>query len=349
MPIKNYKIFILFLAASCLLVVNINGVEAKVAAKAKVKPPVRIFYYTGGKNAKASFAGHLKFIDVLAPQSYSIDSNGALKGSVDPNILALALKNKIKVMPLVTNRGFDRIGVQAFLDDTGKQDAAIQAMADEAVNQKFWGWQIDFEQMDAAYRDKFSAFVKKCGEVFSKQHLVVSVAVIAQISADPNDYPKNSWQYIVGVYDYAALAADSNFISIMSYDDPGSKGPAARYPWVKQVVDYALKFIPPEKLSLGLPLYYWQWTVATEKHVGTGGYSGIKNTLAKHRVARGYSAEDQAPFIRYTSNKTKYIIWYENAKSVKKDMDLITKYHLHGFSAWALGLESPDIYNAVKI
>lgn len=138
---KTGKILILFFAATLVLLGHTNLVEAKTLAKAKVKAKtphlVRIFYYQGGKNARASFAQHLKSIDVLAPQSYSINSEGMLHGNIDSTLLALAQKNKIKVMPLVTNLGFSRIGVQAFLDDSAKQDAAIQMMADEAVRKTF--------------------------------------------------------------------------------------------------------------------------------------------------------------------------------------------------------------------
>ena len=334
-----------------LLGVNANHVHA-VSAKAKPKPKphqyTRVFYYQGGKEAKKSFFSHPKSIDVFAPQSYMLDTDGKLDGTVGDDLLVFARKNKIKVMPLVTNRRFSKSSAHTLLDNPTKQDSAINALIAEARDRQYWGWQFDFEQMDVSYRGKYSAFIKKAGDEMHKNGLVMSVAVVAQISQNPDDYRKDLWKRVIGVYDYAALAASSDFISVMSYDDPESKGPIARYLWVKQVIAYSLQSVPKEKLSLGIPLYIWRWDTEREKLVGIGGYKNLKTVLATRKVKYGYSAIEQAPFIRYSVKKKNYTIWYENGKSVTKKLELITSYKLHGFSAWALGLEVPDIHRVVK-
>ena len=125
-------------------------------------------------------------------------------------------------MPLVTNGNFSRGIYQAILNDPAKQDLAIKSIVDEAKKNGYLGWQFDFEQMDASYRDKYSSFAGKTAEDLKKNNLVFSVAVIAQVSSNPNDYPNDLWQKTIGVYDYAALAANADFISVMSYDDPES-------------------------------------------------------------------------------------------------------------------------------
>lgn len=307
----------------------------------------RIFYYQEGKNARASFNANLKSIDVFAPQTYSFNSSGNLIGSVKSDLLKIAKDNQIKVMPLVTNGSFGQASLKTILDNPKNQDIYIALLVGEAKKYGYWGWQLDFEQMDLSYRDKFSAFVKKFGDTMEREGLISSVAVIAQVSENPADYPKNLWQRIIGVYDYKSLAESTDFISLMSYDDPESKGPVARYSWMERVVKHSLTLIPAEKLSLGIPLYYWKWDDATGKLVSIGGYSGIKTTLNTYKVTKGYSTTEQAPYIKYTKAKKKYTIWYEDGKSIGKKLDLITKNNLHGFSAWALGLESPDVHKVI--
>jgi len=262
--------------------------------------------------------------------------------------LAFAKKNKIKIMPLVTNGNFSKATSQAFLDDSAKQDLAIKSLIDEAKKNVYWGWQLDFEQMDVSYRDKYSAFAAKAAEALKKNNLVFSIAVIAQVSGNSSDYPNDLWQKTIGVYDYAALTASADFISIMSYDDPESEGPVVEYQWLKRVLDYSLKFIPAEKLSLGIPLYYWQWNNTTGARIGIGGRQGIYNVFAKHKVSVNYDTEMEAAFLSYWHKAKQYIIWYENAQSLTKKIDLIKQYRLHGFSAWALGLELPSIFNVVR-
>lgn len=307
----------------------------------------RIFYYREGRLARESLFAYPSSIDVLAPQSYSLDGAGKLTGSVKPDVLAFVKKNKIKMMPLITNGNFNK-SFKKLLDDTAKQDAAINALVVEAAKNGYWGWQIDFEQMDASWRDKFSAFVEKAAGVFKKNGLILSVAVIAQISGNPDDYPNDLWRKTIGVYDYASLAENSDFISLMSYDDPESTGPVARYLWLKRVLDYSLKYIPNEKISLGIPLYYWQWNNATGARVGIGGRQGIYNVFSKYKVSVNYNTNMEAAYLTYWNKAKQYTIWYENAKSVTKKIKLIKQYRLHGFSAWALGLELPSIFNVVK-
>lgn len=354
---RSFKLCALLVFVGLIVIGRVDLAQAKTAVKIKSvdKPStyLRIFYYQNDYSAAyTSLRAHYRSIDVVAPQSYAIDERGTLSGRIDPKVLAFSRRNKIKVMPLVTNDDFNSSVTASFLDDPVAQAKAINMLVAEALKNKFWGWQIDFEQMDIAYRDKFSNFVKNGQTAFKENKLILSVAVVAQISNDPADYitakHDDLWQKLIGVYDYAALASSADFISLMSYDDPGSSGPPARIGWVKLALAYALKFIPPQKLSLGIPLYYWQWNAATAKHVGTGGYAGIKNVLNKYHVVRGYDANAQAPFIKYKSKKINYVIWYENARSLKQDLALISEYHLHGFSAWALGQESPDIYNAIR-
>lgn len=308
---------------------------------------VRIFYYREGTVARTSLYAHYKSIDVLAPQTYSLNENGTLEGSIDPAVLLFTRSHAIALMPVVTNKSFGQASLQGLLNDQVKQDAAIASLIAEAKLKNYWGWQIDFEQMDISYKDSFSAFIRKMYAAMKANNVALSVATVAQISSNPADYPNNLWNKLIGVYDLVALAPNSDFISIMSFDDPISKGPVARYSWVDQVINFSLKAIPPEKISLGIPLYYWKWDEDTGKRVGIGGYEGIKNVLKiKHTI--GYDTDLQAPFMRYTVAGSHYTLWYENGQSMKKTIELITNYGLQGFSAWALGLEAPSVYDAIK-
>ena len=339
------------LAFAIMILGMSGGADAAKAASASVSPSrgyVRVLYYREGKNARASFLANPKSVDVFAPQSYSLNRSGKLAGNIDPSILAFARKNGIKVMPLVTNRGFDQEQTHIFLQNEAKQDAAIRALTQEAKRKKFWGWQFDFEQMDVSYRDRYSAFITKASAALKKDGFAVSVAVVAQVSENPGDYPKTLWQDVIGVYDYGALASSTDFVSVMSYDDPGSKGPIARYSWLKQVIAHGLKSIPNGKFSLGIPFYYWKWDDTRGKIIGIGGYAGSRGIPERHFPSAGGSGAEEAPFLRYATSKKQYAIWYENGRSVRRKLDLVTANGLYGFSAWALGLETPDVHPVLR-
>lgn len=308
----------------------------------------RLFYFREGPNARASFFAHPDTIDIFAPQNYMVNKEGHLLGTIDPALLAFAKQHKIKVVPLLTNGAFNASTSQIFLDDPSKQNILINNLVEEAKSFGYYGWQIDFEQMDLSYRDKFSEFIERTYKVFQENSLSLSVAVIAQTSENPEDYPKNLWERIIGVYDYARLASSSDFISLMSYDDPNSSGPIAGYDWLNRVISFSLTKIPKEKISLGLGLYYWQWRHIDGKRIGIGGNEGIQNVLNKYKANYYFSPEEQAPYFHYWKEGKGYTIWYENARSIAQKVNFIRNNNLRGFSAWALGLELSSIHSVIK-
>lgn len=344
----NHRFALIFLMIFLAFFVSSYNTYADEASSLKSQSDyVKIFYYREGKNARNSLFDHSEKIDILAPQSYSLDSDGKLSGGIEQDVLDFTKTHNIKVMPLVTNKGFGQASLYTVLNDSPKQDAAISALIEEAKKNNFYGFQVDFEQMNVLYKDKFSSFIKKLANEMKKENLIASVAVVAKISDNPSDYKEGLWDKLIGVYDYSALAAEADFVSVMSYDDPDSKGAIARYEWLLRVIAYSVAHIPEKKISLGLGFYYWAWNNATQKLASIGGYEGMKNVLEKYDPTYIYSTIQHAPYLTYVKKKKRYTMWYENRKSVKEKISLIKKYGLNGFSAWALGLEVPSIYEAI--
>ncbi len=321
-----------------------------LAAPAYAAPMERLFYYNGTDLGKQSLFTHANSIDIFAPQSYGVDAKGNVTGSVPKDILAFTKKNKIDVMPLVVNAGFGRQAGEDFLNSSKAQKKAIKALVKEAKKHGYVGYQLDFEQMYAKDRDKYTKFVKDFAAAMHKKKKLLSVAVIAQFSENEAEYLPGVWPNLAGVYDYKELGKHADFVSIMSYDDPTSRGPIASYAWLERVVKWSVSQIPPEKVSLGVATYYWQYDDATGKRVGIGGAEGINNVFNLHSPIYRYDAVQKAPVLTYTSSITgkKHTLWYENGQSVKDKIPLVTKNGLRGMSFWALGLEVPDVFQAIK-
>jgi spore germination protein YaaH len=309
----------------------------------------RLFYYRDGPLAKKSFFAHAKSIDVFAPQVYSLLADGTLSGTLAPDLLAFAKKNKIKVMPLVTNGNFSPAAFKALLKDPAKEDTAINALVYQAKTYGYWGWQVDFEQMKAEDKDAFSAFIARAANALHGNGLVLSVAVVGKVSDTPSDYKGQLWDNLIGAYDYDALGKTADFISLMSYDDPESSGPIAPMPWVKRVLTYTLAHIPANKVSLGIALYYWKWSNTTHKLLEIGGNEGIQNVFKNHPLVEpAYDSVSEAPYLMYATGGNVYTLWYENSRSIASKVALVKQYKLYGVSAWTLGLELSSVYASLK-
>lgn len=310
----------------------------------------RIFYYRDGPKALASLKKNYRSIDVLAPQSYTIDRDGNLDGAAPKKALRVARAKKIDVIPLVTNGAFEAAAVKAFLQNSEARAGAIEAMVAEAKKYRYAGWQIDFEQMDASLEDDFTSFVAEAARAMRADGLSLSVAVVAKVSDNPDDYPNDLWRKLIGVYDYAALGEAADFVSVMSYDEPYKTGPVSPFPWLERVLAYTLEKVPAEKVSLGVPLYYWEREVGGKNRImEIGGANGVGIAKGERGAREGYDAEMKTAYVRYDAAPgDPRVVWHESRRSIQDKLDLAAEHGLLGFSAWALGLELPETHRAFQ-
>lgn len=326
-------------------------VAAPLASFAASTPEfTRVFYYRDGPKALASLKKNYRSIDVLAPQSYAIDGAGNLTGEPPKSALRLAKAKKIDVVPLVTNGAFSREVSAAFLADDAARALAIESMVAEAKKKRYAGWQVDFEQIDASHRDAFTEFIREAAEAFHAEGLTVSVAVVSKVSDNPEDYPGELWQNLIGVFDYEALGEAADFISVMSYDEPYKTGPVSPYPWLERVLAYALEKIPAEKISLGVPTYYWEREVGGKNRImEIGGAAGVALAKKERGAKTGYDAEMKTAFVRYDAAPgDPRVVWHESRRSIQDKLNLAAENALHGISVWALGLELPETHRAFQ-
>ncbi len=310
----------------------------------------RVFYYRDSPKALASLKKNYRSIDVLAPQSYSIDGAGNLTGEAPKAALRFAKGKKIDVAPLVTNGAFSEDVSAAFLADAAARALAVESMVAEAKKKRYVGWQIDFEQIDASNRDAFTAFIREAADAFHAEGLSVSVAVVSKVSDNPEDYPNDLWQNLIGVFDYEALGEAADFISVMSYDEPYKTGPVAPYPWLERVLAYTLEKIPAEKVSLGVPTYYWEREVGGRNRImEIGGAAGVAIAKKERGAKTGYDEEMKTAFVRYSAAPgDPRVVWHENRRSIQDKLNLAAENALHGISVWALGLELPETHRAFQ-
>lgn len=109
---------------------------------------------------------------------------------------------------------------------------------------------------------------------------------------------------------------------------------------VRQVIEYGITQIPPEKILMGIPNYGYDWTLPFVQ--GESAAENISNIEAVERAAR-YGAEiqfdetAQSPFFEYTDEQGRqHVVWFENARSIEAKLRLINEYGLAGASIWTI-------------
>jgi spore germination protein YaaH len=290
----------------------------------------------------ASLTKNWDKIDILAPQYHNVLSDFSVVGKFGPKLTALIKEHNLKVMPLVANSEFSQKVIHSLLTSKIGQDKVVSSLIKQAKDNNYIGWQFDFEHISYLDKDLFTAFVQKTYTALKKENLILSVVAVARTNDDVSTYAYKNWG---GAYDYENISKSSDFVTLMAYDDPNSVGPTASLPYVQNVLNYAKDKIPAEKLSLGLPLYYWKWDTKTNQKNGVGQYNNVERIMSFYNYTKGFDEKLGVGWLDYFFKNKEYKIWFEDAQSFQKKINLVKNNKLRGFSAWLIGGEDSKIWD----
>jgi len=307
----------------------------------------KIFYMSQLKEKEGieSLKNNADKIDILAPQFYAVTDKLELAGGLDDELRGMIKQKNLRVMPLVANAGFKQDVIHNLLVSEKDQGTIINGLVYLAKKNDYIGWQFDFENISYLDRDLYSAFVDKTALVMHENGLILSVAAVSRIvDYEDTDAFKN-WG---GVFDYARLAKAVDFIGLMTYDDSNSVGPVASLPFINNVLNYVKNEIPPEKLSLGIPLYYWGWQAQPFKKITRSGtYQRLLRIMSNFSHTLGFDQTLGTSWLSYFWQGDQYLLWFQDDRSFENKLDIIERNNFRGFSAWVLGVEDPLIWNAL--
>jgi spore germination protein YaaH len=320
----------------------------------------RLFYYTDREPSYESLVAHIDQIDVLGPQVYVLDSLGVIYGTLDPRVLALAKQHKVKVMPLFTNERFNQPALRRFLADTAARARSVASLVALCRENGYWGIQFDVENLNMQDGPRFTAWYRDAADALHRAGYKISIATVHRTEdfAGPTPYHRflyDSWR---GGYDLKAIGAASDFISVMSYDQHTGRtppGPVAGLPWARAVADYYLRYVPAEKLSLGIPLYGKHWSaraIEGDARVGTNAdyvnWSWGSALAARNGATMQWDSTQAVPFTYYEVGGTFEWLFLENARSFAAKLALMREKKLRGFSAWSIGTEDEAIWGELR-
>jgi spore germination protein YaaH len=321
--------------------------------------PEALWYATGRDASTQAFLAHADKISIVAPQVFVFDSDGAIKGKVDPRMVEAAHAKKVKLVPLVMNPGFSQSMIHRILNVAAVRHRAVRNVAALCRDNHLDGIQFDIENLNVVDRAAFTAFVRETADSLHHLGCTLSAAVVPRSSEDPGPTAFHKWMFENwrGAYDYKALADAMDFISYMTYAEHTggtTPGPVAGYPWMEQDLKYILSLgVPPSKISLGLATYsdYWYPTYDAKKgERGTGrdiSYAEAMRLLSTHGLQTTWDEAEKSPWVMWEEAGVMNYLWIEDARSFQAKLALVSQYHLRGYSVWVLGLEDPKTWDIV--
>ena len=286
---------------------------------------------------------------VISPSYFNLTSDGFLNmEEISQSYVDTMHEKNVKIVPFLSNH-WDKQSGNAALD---RVEALADEVADAVMKYQLDGVNVDIENVSHKYREKYTTLVRLLRQKLPKDK-EVSVAV----AANPYGWTAG-WH---GSYDYKSLGKYADHLLIMAYDEHfngGEAGPVASISFVEQSIQYALKYVPKEKIVLGVPFFGRIWSEdGSVKGIGmtnrqiqsaiekTGGTvtvdSHLKSVKAQITVTGSHS-------ITVNGNKLKpgnYTIWYDNSDTLKYKLSLVDKYGLKGAGSWSVGQETKDVWD----
>ncbi|MEZ5403509.1 MAG: glycosyl hydrolase family 18 protein [Bryobacteraceae bacterium] len=322
-------------------------VALAAASTSGAERPLAQFYYVSDNAALRSLEANIDSIGLLSPAWIEVDPSGGLTTSIEPRVMELAAAHSVHVMPLVMNANFDPAVAAAVLREETVRSALAAKIARLVLSENFDGVQLDFEGLDSTTRDGYTALARTLAAQLSRYGKRLAVTVAAPVYAiGPIDQKPSAWLATPRSegFDYAKLGAAADFVTLMAYDQyatADAAGPVAGFEWVDACIRKALEWIPAGKLTLGLPFYHRRWAGA---RIATGSWAEAQAEAIRENAPTEWHPMHQEPFIRFERAGVANVVWFHNAASLERRLELARRYGLRGFSAWRLGQEDPAVW-----
>lgn len=282
----------------------------------------------------------LPYMTYLSPFTYGITREGELVPLNDEELLAAA--RDFSVMPLMHLSTLTREGnfsnelASEILNSPQLQEKLIFAIRNTIIQKEYAGLDIDFEFVFPQDSALYAEFVGKLRDELASINKMVFTALAPKTS-------DNQRGTLYEGHNYELLGNASDAVLLMTYEWGYTYGPpmaVAPIGPVENVLKYALSYIPPEKIFLGIPNYGYDWTLPFVK--GESRARSISNPEAVE-IARRYGSEIQfdeaskTPYFNYTAEDgERHEVWFEDVRSMEAKYNLIRDYKLRGAGYWNL-------------
>ncbi len=286
-----------------------------------------------------SLKNNLSIIKSVSPVLYSINSNGALqKNSIQALSLTNGIRyikeNNIKLIPTVSSNNFNNTNILFSNESVYKKN--IDDILNEIDINDYDGVDLDYESIHTKHKDSFITYLKLLSEQLHKKGKILSVTVFTQWeNAKYLDHIETRV-----VQDYATISQLADEVRIMAYDytSPQSKtaGPIGPITWIRDTLEYALKYFSKEKIVLGVHLYSYEWQ---DSKVSALTNTTVANMLNKG-IAREYKEDIAEGYATYgCSNGLKCEMYYQTKEGIKQRREIAKEFGIKGISYWRLGGE----------
>ncbi|MED1408323.1 MULTISPECIES: glycosyltransferase [Bacillus] len=315
--------------------------ESSVNSTNDSKQPKEVygFYVNWDENSTASLKENIDSLTTLVPEWYHLKADLTISSEIKTEIVKLAEKNQVKIMPLLTNYTEEASGPDGGLihkllnSPGGVKTKFINDLVKQVEKNQFSGINIDFEAIPEGDRENLTNFMKELTTVFHKHHLLVT-----------QDVPAND-----KAFDYGALAKVIDRMIVMMYDEhygAGEPGPIASNKWFEHTLNEL--DIPSEKLIVAFGNYGYDWKVNSKEPAKPLTFSEVMTMAHDSNIKIQWDKISGNPYFRYKTEGEEHNAWFLDGVTLYNQVKIAMNNNAKGFALWRLGAEDPTIWKVLK-
>ena len=283
----------------------------------------------------------LPFLSYLTIFNYRATSEGEIIFSADDTEL-IQLAKAYGAAPMMfvstmTDEGIvSREVTYNILNNPSVQASFIDNALRTVKTKGFSGINIYVENITYDNINIIAEYLKRASDIFHSEGYKIMITITPVTNIDT---PSVSFEKI----DYSKLSEFVDGIIFSSYDWARSSSyPNAIFPvdMLKELLDYMVSIIPPEKIFLGITALGYDWTLpyvpgATEATVIT--YNSAVQIASDNNIPIQFNEAAQSPYFYYMdSDGILHIVWTKDARSFNARAGLVEDYGLQGLSFWTI-------------
>lgn len=249
-------------------------------------------------------------------------------------------KNHIAVIPLVgTEQNGDEFS--GLLIDPYSRTNIVNALVWRAVSISADGLDMDIEVVKKEDVKNYSAFLEELSSELKKNGMTLAVSIIAQTGKDTDwDVAKNQ--------DIESIGKIADEVRLLAYDqhsDGYEQGAITGTAWQSQVLSYALRFIPREKIVVGLPNYGYAWD-GTGQEPNSFRYDEFMERIGQDKSFQ-FVRDEESEELHYVSGVKD--AWLSDHVAVKHLMENARSLGFNRFIIWSLSGMDERIISDISV
>jgi spore germination protein len=329
--------------------------------------------YWAKTDGASSLEGNLELFDEINPFSFQVTTEGEIVDAVEiekvpwTELLQSAKTSGTQIVP--TLLWTDSEAIHKVLGNEASLKNHLTKIMELLEKYDFPGVDIDYEGKNITDKDLFTNFIQK----LEKELQTANKKLSCTIEARTMDSPPADWDGVRAMSysnDIPTLAKSCDEIRVMAYDEVfqkyGAKQtfrsedtkpfvPNADTGWVEEVIQYMLKYIPKEKLALGVPTYGWEFQMkelpngfeyTRYRSISFPDAMGLANS---NNITPGRNQGGELDFVYLAEDGSEHIVNFSDAEAIGQKIELAKKYQLKGISIFKIdGLTDPELFPALE-